>query len=144
MRLECLVKMTINEKQDELISDFELFDDWMDRYEQLIEMGGELTAMDDVLKNENTLVKGCQSQVWLHAREEDGVLLFDADSDAQIPRGIAAMLVHLLSGHSAKEIAEAELYAIDRIGLSQHLSPNRANGLASMVKRMKAEAAARL
>ena len=136
--------MTINEKQDELISDFELFDDWMDRYEQIIEMGAELDAMDDAVKNEETLVKGCQSQVWLHASDRDGKLVFEADSDAQIPRGIVAMLVHLMSGHSAKEIAEAELYAIERIGLSQHLSPNRANGLASMVKRMKAEAAARL
>ena len=132
--------MTINEKQDELISDFDLFDDWMDKYEQLIEMGAELPPMNDALKTEANLVKGCQSQVWLDTELKEAKLVYHADADAQIPKGIISMLVHLLSGHSPKEISEADLYIIEKIGLQQHLSPSRANGLASMLQRMKQEA----
>jgi cysteine desulfuration protein SufE len=133
---------SINDIQDEIIEEFELFDDWEGKFEHIIEFGKELTPLPDDAKTEEHLVKGCQSRVWLTAAEKDGQLQFEADSDAIITKGIVGLLMRMLSGHPAKEIAEAELYAIDKIGLKDHLSPNRANGLASMVKKMKLYAVA--
>ena len=134
--------MTINELQDEIVEEFELFDDWMDKYENIIEYGKELTALPVEQRTEENLVKGCQSQVWLIAKEQDGKLYFEADSDAVISKGIIGLLLKMLSGHKATDIAEAELYSLKKIGLAEHLSPNRANGLASMVKKIKMYAAA--
>lgn len=128
---------TINEIQDEVIEEFAFFDDWMDKYEHLISFGKNLAPMDESLKTEENLVRGCQSRVWLHAGEREGKLTFCADSDAVITRGIAALMVRVLSGHTSSEIANANLYFVDRIGLKEHLSPNRANGLVSMIKKMK-------
>ncbi|MDR9397610.1 SufE family protein [Salibacter sp.] len=128
---------TINEQQDEVIEDFSLFDDWMDKYEQIIEFGKELEPLEEDKKVEDNLVKGCQSKVWLIAEDEDGTLRFKADSDALISKGIIGLLLKILSGHKAEEISNAELYALDEIGLKEHLSPNRANGLANMVKKIK-------
>jgi cysteine desulfuration protein SufE len=128
---------TINEQQDEVIEDFSLFDDWMDKYEQIIEFGKELEPLEEDKKVEENLVKGCQSKVWLIAEDEDGTLRFKADSDALISKGIIGLLLKILSGHKAEEISNAELYALDEIGLKEHLSPNRANGLANMVKKIK-------
>ncbi len=133
---------TINEIQDEIIEEFQLFDDWEQKFEYLIECGKELEAIDEASKTEENLVKGCQSKVWLTAKEDGNNLEFDADSDAIISKGIVGLLIRILSGHPAQEIAEADLYAIDQIGLKDHLSPNRANGLASMVKKMKVYALA--
>jgi len=133
---------SINEIQDEIIEEFDLFDDWEAKFEYIIDFGKELQALPEEAKTEDHLVKGCQSRVWLTANEESGILSFKADSDAVITKGIVGLLMRMLSGHPAQEIAEAELYAIDRIGLSDHLSPNRANGLASMVKKMKLYAVA--
>jgi cysteine desulfuration protein SufE len=133
---------TINEIQDEIIDEFDLFDDWEQKFEYIIEFGKELQPLGDAAKTEENLVKGCQSQVWLTATEEGEKLNFQADSDAIITKGIVGLLMRMLSGHPAEEIANAELYAIDRIGLKDHLSPNRANGLASMVKKMKMYAVA--
>jgi cysteine desulfuration protein SufE len=128
---------TINEQQDEVIEDFSLFDDWMDKYEQIIEFGKELEPLEEDKKVEDNLVKGCQSKVWLIAEDEDGTLRFKADSDALISKGIIGLLLKILSGHKAEEISNSELYALDEIGLKEHLSPNRANGLANMVKKIK-------
>ncbi|KAB1063996.1 SufE family protein [Salibacter halophilus] len=128
---------TINELQDEVIEDFSLFDDWMDKYEQIIEFGKELEPLEEDKKVEENLVKGCQSRVWLIPEDENGVLRFKADSDALISKGIIGLLLKILSGHKAEEISSAELYALDEIGLKEHLSPNRANGLANMVKKIK-------
>lgn len=133
---------TINQIQDEIIDEFDLFDDWEQKFEYIIEFGKELQPLGDAAKTEENLVKGCQSQVWLTATEEGENLNFQADSDAIITKGIVGLLMRMLSGHPAEEIANAELYAIDRIGLKDHLSPNRANGLASMVKKMKMYAVA--
>jgi cysteine desulfuration protein SufE len=128
---------TINELQDEIIEDFSLFEDWMDKYEQIIEFGKELEPLEEDKKVEENLVKGCQSRVWLFPEDENGVLRFKADSDALISKGIIGLLLKILSGHKAEEISNAELYALDEIGLKEHLSPNRANGLANMVKKIK-------
>ncbi len=133
---------TINEIQDEIIDEFNMFDDWEQKFEYIIEFGKELKPLGDAAKTEDNLVKGCQSRVWLTALEEGDELNFQADSDAIITKGIVGLLMRMLSGHPAQEIAQAELYAIDRIGLKDHLSPNRANGLASMVKKMKMYAVA--
>lgn len=135
---------SINQIQDTLIEDFDLYEDWMDKYEALIELGGDLKPLSDDYKTEEFIVKGCQSQVWLRHYMKEDKMIFEADSDAQIPRGIVALLVQILSNHTPKEIAEADLYSLDKIGLTQHLSPNRANGLSSMLKRMKTEALAAL
>ncbi len=129
--------MSINEIQDEIIEEFDFFDDWMERYEYIIDLGKKLPLIDDSMKTEERLIKGCQSQVWLHAAQEDGKINFTADSDAVITKGIIALLVRVLSGQPAKEIAESELYFIDKIGLKEHLSLTRSNGLVSMVKQMK-------
>ncbi|MBP1652838.1 MAG: Fe-S metabolism associated SufE [Bacteroidetes bacterium] len=129
--------MTINEKQDELISDFSFMDEWMDKYEYIIQLGKDLPLIDPKYKTDDNLIKGCQSQVWLHTDLVDGKLIFTADSDAVITKGLVSLLVGVLSGHTPKEIAESEIYFIDEIGLRSHLSPTRSNGLLSMLKQMK-------
>lgn len=129
--------MTINEIQDELISDFEFFEDWMSKYEYIIQLGKELPLIDEAYKKDEYLIKGCQSRVWLHADHQDGRVIFTADSDAIITKGLVSLMVKVLSGHAPKDIAESDLYFIDKIGLTEHLSPTRANGLLSMVKQMK-------
>ncbi|MBF1531601.1 MAG: SufE family protein [Prevotella salivae] len=132
--------MTINEAQDEVIEEFNDFTDWMDKYQLLIDLGGELNALGEQYKNEDNLIDGCQSRVWIQCDVKDGQLFFTADSDALIVKGIIALLIKVLSGHTAKEILDADLYFIDRIGLKDHLSPTRSNGLLAMVKRIKSYA----
>ena len=134
--------MTINEIQDEIIEEFSEFDDWMDKYQMLIDMGNDQPPLDDKYKTESNLIDGCQSRVWLQADYADGVITFSAESDALIVKGIVSLLIRVLSGHSPKEIMDADLYFIDRIGLSDHLSPTRSNGLLSMVKQMRMYAVA--
>lgn len=129
--------MTINEIQDEIIEEFGFFEEWMEKYEHIISFAKELGPMDDSLKVDDNLVKGCQSRVWLDVRQNGERIEFLADSDAVITRGLVALMVRVLSGHRPEEIAEADLYFIERIGLKEHLSPNRANGLLSMIKKMK-------
>src|SRR5690606_6351084 len=129
--------MTINEIQDELIDDFEFFTGWMEKYEHIIQLGKELPLIDEEYKKEDYLIKGCQSQVWLHAELVNDKVKFTADSDAIITKGLVSMMVKVLSGHTPEEIANADLYFINRIGLKEHLSPTRANGFLSMVKQMK-------
>ena len=129
--------MTINEIQDEVIEEFADFDDWMDRYQLLIDMGSEQEPLDEQYKTEQNLIDGCQSRVWLQADFVDGMVYFRAESDALIVKGIVALLVRALSGHTPQEILDADLYFIDRIGLREHLSPTRSNGLAAMLKQMK-------
>ena len=129
--------MTINEIQDEIIAEFSDFDDWMDRYQLLIDMGSEQEPLDEQYKTEQNLIDGCQSRVWLQADFLDGMVHFRAESDALIVKGIVALLVRVLSGHTPQEILDADLYFIDRIGLREHLSPTRSNGLGAMLKQMK-------
>ncbi len=129
--------MTINEMQDEVIAEFSDFDDWMDRYQLLIDLGNEQQPLDEKYKTDQNLIEGCQSRVWLQADEQDGKLIFQAESDALIVKGIIALLIKVLSGHTPDEILGADLYFIDRIGLKEHLSPTRSNGLLSMVKQMR-------
>lgn len=129
--------MTINETQDELISDFSFMDEWMDKYEYIIQLGKDLPLIDPQYKTDDNLIKGCQSKVWLHTELVDGKLVFTADSDAIITKGLVSLMVTVLSNHTPKEITEADLYFIDKIGLSSHLSPTRSNGLLSMLKQMK-------
>jgi cysteine desulfuration protein SufE len=128
---------TINELQDEIIEEFAVFDDWMDKYSLLIDMGRNLEPLDETLKTPDNRIEGCQSNVWLDARMKDDVLIFTADSDAVLVKGIVSVLVQILSGHTPEEVLEAELYCIERIGLKEHLSPTRSNGLLAMVKQMK-------
>ena len=132
--------MTINEAQDEVIEEFNDFTDWMDKYQMLIDLGSELDALDEQHKNDSNLIDGCQSRVWIQCDVKEGRLFFTADSDELIVKGIIALLIQVLSGHTAKEILDADLYFIDRIGLREHLSPTRSNGLLAMVKRIKAYA----
>ena len=129
--------MTINEIQDEIIEEFSGFDDWMDKYQLLIDLGNEQEPLDEKYKIESNLIDGCQSRVWLQADYHDGIIDFTAESDALIVKGIVALLIRVLSGHSPQEILEAELYFIDQIGLKEHLSPTRSNGLLAMVKQMR-------
>ncbi|SFP33771.1 Cysteine desulfuration protein SufE [Pseudarcicella hirudinis] len=129
--------MTINETQDEIIEEFELFDDWADKYEYIIDLGKKLEGMPEEQKTEDNIIKGCQSRVWLNARKENEKLVFEADSEAIIVKGLVHMLIRVLSGHTPQEIYDADLYFIDKIGMSQHLAQTRSNGLASMVKQMK-------
>ena len=129
--------MTINEIQDEIITEFSDFDDWMDRYQMLIDMGSEQPPLGNQYKTEQNLIDGCQSRVWLQVDMVDGKLQFRAESDALIVKGIVALLVRVLSGHTPQEILDADLYFIDRIGLREHLSPTRSNGLGAMLKQMK-------
>jgi cysteine desulfuration protein SufE len=132
----------INQIQNEIIEDFSLFDDWMGKYEHLIEFGKSLNNLDEQYKTEDNLVKGCQSNVWLHTEMKADKLLFFADSDAIITKGIIGLLVSVLSEQSPKSIVDADLYFIEQIGLKEHLSPSRANGLVSMIEKMKLSALA--
>ena len=135
--------MTINEKQDELIDELSGLDDWMDRYSYIIDLGNQLPAIDESLKTPSHLIEGCQSRVWLDARlSPEGKVEFTADSDAIIVKGIISMLIDVLNGHTPQEILDTDLYFIDRIGLSEHLSPTRSNGLLAMVKQMRLYATA--
>ena len=129
--------MTINEIQDEIIEEFSGFDDWMDKYQLLIDLGNEQEPLDEKYKIESNLIDGCQSRVWLQADYHDGVIDFSAESDALIVKGIVSLLIRVLSGHTPQEILDADLYFIDQIGLKEHLSPTRSNGLLAMVKQIR-------
>lgn len=129
--------MSINELQDEVIAQFNDFDDWMDRYQLLIDLGSEQAPLEEKYKTEQNLIEGCQSRVWLWAERVEGKVVFKAESDALIVKGIVALLINVLSGHTPDEILHADLYFIDSIGLKEHLSPTRSNGLVSMVKQMR-------
>lgn len=134
--------MTINEIQDEIIEEFSGFDDWMDKYQLLIDLGNEQEPLDEKYKTEQNLIDGCQSRVWLQADYEDGKIHFKAESDALIVKGIVALLIRVLSDHTPEEILDADLYFIEEIGLKEHLSPTRSNGLVAMVKQIRAYALA--
>ena len=129
--------MTIQEIQDEIIEEFSELDDWMDRYQLLIDLGNEQEPLDEKYKTESNLIDGCQSRVWLQADYRDDKLWFTAESDALIVKGIVSLLIRVLSGHTPQEILDADLYFIERIGLREHLSPTRSNGLLAMVKQMR-------
>ncbi|MBT8272935.1 MAG: SufE family protein [Bacteroidia bacterium] len=129
--------MSITEIQNELIDEFAMFDDWMQRYEYMIELGKTLPLIDDRFKTDDNLIKGCQSKVWLHAEMHDNKVIFTADSDAIITKGIIAILIRVFSNQSPQDIIDAETDFIDEIGLKEHLSPTRANGLVSMIKQLK-------
>ena len=128
---------TINELQDEVIEEFSELDDWMDRYQLLIDLGNEQAPLDEQYKTEQNLIEGCQSRVWLQADYSDGLVHFQAESDALIVKGIISLLIQVVSGHTPDEILESDLYFIERIGLKEHLSPTRSNGLLAMVKQMR-------
>ena len=128
---------SINEIQEEIIEEFEGFEDWMDKYSLIMDMASSLEPLADEFKNDSNLIEGCQSRVWLQADFVDGNIIFKGDSDALIVKGIVAMLINTLSGHSPKEILESDLFFIEKIGLKENLSPTRSNGLASMVKQMR-------
>ena len=128
---------TINQIQDRIIEEFSVFDDWMDKYGLLIEMGNELAPLDAQYKSANNLIEGCQSRVWLHAEYRDGRVFFEGDSDAVIVKGIVSLLIKVLSGQTPDEIISSDLYFIDTIGLKDHLSPTRSNGLVSMLKQLR-------
>lgn len=134
--------LTINEIQDEIIEEFSGLDDWMDRYQLLIDMGGETEPLPDSDKVEQNLIDGCQSRVWLVCDEKEGRLYFRAESDALIVKGIVTLLIRVFSGHTPDEILDADLYFIEKIGLREHLSPTRSNGLLAMLKQMRAYAMA--
>ena len=133
---------TINEIQDEIIEEFAGLEDWMDKYQLLIDLGNEQEPLDEQYKTEQNLIDGCQSRVWLQADYENGIINFKAESDALIVKGIVALLIRVLSGHTPQEILDADLYFIDEIGLKDHLSPTRSNGLLAMMKQMRAYALA--
>lgn len=129
--------MNLNDIQNSIVDEFSVFDDWMDRYNYLIELGNSLPAIDPAYKTDEYLIRGCQSKVWLNADYKDGKMYYTADSDAIIVRGIVALLIKVLNEQKASEIMNADLFFIDRIGLKENLSPTRSNGLVSMVKKMK-------
>ena len=156
---ERMIMMSINEIQDEIIEEFSGFDDWMDKYQLLIDLGNDLEPLDEKYKTEQNLIDGCQSRVWLQADyinkesgdrsqesgdggQESGVIRFRAESDALIVKGIVSLLIRVLSGHTPQEILDADLYFIEEIGLKEHLSPTRSNGLVAMVKQMRVYALA--
>lgn len=128
---------SIKEVQEDIIAEFQMFDDWMQRYEYLIDLGKSLPLIDEQYKVEDNIIKGCQSQVWLHAEGDKSQVNFTADSDAILTKGLIALLVRVFDGQPAEDISGADLYFMDQIGLKEHLSPTRANGLLSMVKQMK-------
>lgn len=128
---------TINEKQDNIIEEFSGFDDWLDRYQLLIDLGSEQPPLDEQYKTDNNLIEGCQSRVWLQADYVDGKVLFRAESDALIVKGIVALLIDVYSGHTPDEILDSDLYFVEAIGLKEHLSPTRSNGLLAMIKQMR-------
>lgn len=134
--------MSINEIQDEIIEEFSDFDDWMDKYQLLIDLGNGQEPLDEKYKTEQNLIDGCQSRVWLQADYVDGKIHFSAESDALIVKGIVSLLIRVLSDHTPQEILNADLYFIDEIGLKEHLSPTRSNGLVAMVKQMRVYALA--
>lgn len=140
--MKTMTENTINQLQDEIIEEFEGFDDWMDRYAYIIELGNAMPPLDEKYKTADNLIDGCQSRVWLQADCEDGVVSFSADSDALIVKGIVSLVVRVLSGHTPQEILDADLYFIEAIGLRDHLSPTRSNGLLAMVKQARAYALA--
>ena len=129
--------MTIKAIQEEIVDEFSMFDDWMQRYEYIIELGKSLPLIDEQYKTEENIIKGCRSKVWVHAEQKDGNVVFTADSDAILTKGIIAILVRAFSNQSPKAILEADTDFIDEIGLKEHLSPTRANGLVSMIKQIK-------
>ena len=129
--------MTINEIQDGIIEEFSDFDDWMDRYQLLIELGNSLVPLDEKYKTPENLIEGCQSRVWLDAEMKDGIITYKGESDAVLVKGLVSLLIQVMSGHTPDEIINTELYFIDKIGLREHLSPTRSNGLLAMVKQMK-------
>ena len=129
--------MTINELQNNVIEEFADFDDWMDKYALLIDLGNSLPPLEEKYKTESNLIEGCQSRVWLHADYVDGKILFKGESDAVIVKGIVSLLISILSDHTPQEILDADLYFIEKIGLKEHLSPTRSNGLVAMVKQMR-------
>lgn len=128
---------SINEIQDEIIEDFSQVEDWMDRYQMIIDLGEELEPIDESKRTETNLIEGCQSSVWLVCEEHDGRLLFRGDSNALIVKGLVALLLRVVSNHTPQEILDADLYFIQRIGLSEHLSPTRSNGLLAMIKQIR-------
>jgi cysteine desulfuration protein SufE len=132
-----MMEKTLKETEDEIIDEFSLFDDWMSKYEYIIELGKHLPIIDAEHKTEEFKIKGCQSQVWLTAEMKDGKLHYKADSDAVITKGIIALLIRVLSGHRPEEILNADLSFVDNIGMHEHLSPNRSNGLTAMINYMK-------
>lgn len=129
--------MTIQEIQEEIVDEFSMFDDWMQRYEYIIELGKSLPLIDEQYKTEENIIKGCQSKVWVHAEQQEDKVVFTADSDAILTKGIIAILIRTFSNQTPKQILEADTNFIDEIGLKEHLSPTRANGLVSMVKQIK-------
>lgn len=129
--------MSIDQVQDQIIEEFSAFDDWMDRYQQLIDLGSELPPMDEQYRTEQHLIQGCQSRVWVNAHFAEGKITFEADSDAIITKGIVALLIRVFNNRTPKEIMDVNLYFIDRIGLKENLSPTRSNGLLAMIKQMK-------
>lgn len=131
--------MTIQEKEQDIIDEFSIYEDWMDKYEYIIELGKDLPLISDEYKTEDRLIKGCQSRVWLHADKQGDKMKFSADSDAIITKGIIALLIRVLNNEKPEDIAKCELNFIKEIGLQEHLSPTRSNGLVSMVKQMKME-----
>ncbi|MCX6296184.1 MAG: SufE family protein [Bacteroidetes bacterium] len=134
--------MTIEEIENEIVEEFEMFDDWMQKYEYLIDLGKSLPLIDEQYKTEDTLIKGCQSRVWMHSELKDGKVIYTADSDAIITKGMVALMIRVLSNHTPDEIMNAKLNFVEKIGLTQHLSPTRSNGLLSMIKQMKLDALA--
>lgn len=134
--------MNIAETENEIVEEFGMFEQWDDKYQYIIDLGKSLAPLDEKYKTEDRLIKGCQSRVWLQTEVKDGKIYFNADSDAIITKGLVALMVRVLSGHAAKEIVDAPLNFIERIGLKDHLSPTRSNGLLSMVKQMKLDALA--
>ena len=134
--------MSIEEIQQEIIEEFSIYEDWMDKYSYLIELGNELEGLDPKEKNDQNLIKGCQSRVWLVAEKKDDKIYFRGESDAVIVKGLVALLLRVVSGHTPKEIIDSELHFIDDLGLKQHLSPTRSNGLVAMVKQIRLYAVA--
>jgi cysteine desulfuration protein SufE len=129
--------MTINELQEEIIEEFSMFDDWMDKYALLIDLGNSLHPLEDKFKTPQNIIEGCQSRVWLNAEINNGIITYTGESDAVLVKGIVSLLIRVLSNHSPQEIMETELYFIEKIGLREHLSPTRSNGLLAMIKQMK-------
>lgn len=134
--------MKIEEIENEIVEEFEMFDDWMQKYEHIIDLGKSLPMIEEKYKTENKIIKGCQSRVWLHSEFINGKVVFTADSDAIITKGMVALMIRVLSDHTPDEIINAKLEFVDKIGLTKHLSPTRSNGLVSMIKQMKLDALA--
>lgn len=134
--------MSIEEIENQVIEEFEMFEDWMQRYEHLIDLGKSMPMIEEKYKTEDKLIKGCQSQVWMHSELKDGKIVYTADSDAIITKGMVALMIRVLSNHTPQEIIDSKLDFIEKIGLTKHLSPTRSNGLLSMIKQMKLDALA--